>query len=154
MSSQYDYPLAISLIYRKIEIYLNKLFDDDGITAPQMLVLSYIVNMNNKGEEICGRTIESKFSLSNPAVTGILQRLELKGLIERTASHDDSRKKQIYSTAKAKDMLSIMEEHRKQALETLTSGIPEENLLITEQTLAAILNNVCHSIDDLDKTTH
>lgn len=48
--------------------------------------------------------IEKHFSLTNPTVTGIIQNLEKKGMIERVVNPEDSRSKVITITPKAEEM--------------------------------------------------
>lgn len=54
--------------------------------------------------------IENKFSMTNPTVTGIIQNLEKKNLVQREENPDDKRSKLLVLTPKARKMESTMYE--------------------------------------------
>ncbi len=83
---------------------LNELFKQHGLTASQGFVLIYLLKANKRHMEVTQRDIEKQFGISNPTVSGILDRLQSKGLIERIASQDDGRKKYIMLSEEAKKL--------------------------------------------------
>lgn len=72
------------------------------LTHTQFTTMKYIYQ--NAQTPIRQIDIERHFSLTNPTVTGILQNLEKKGMIERLQNPEDSRSKIIKATEKAEDM--------------------------------------------------
>lgn len=72
------------------------------LTHTQFTTMKYIYQ--NEQAQIRQIDIERHFSLTNPTVTGILQNLEKKGMIERFQNPEDSRSKLIKATQKAEDM--------------------------------------------------
>lgn len=84
MSGEYLYALVISQLSRRFECCINKALEDMNLTQSQLRVLLCIYeNEVNGGGRLFQKDIERVLMLSNPAVTGIVQRLESKGLIER-----------------------------------------------------------------------
>lgn len=103
------------------------------LTKSQRDVLGYL-HFTDK-EVVIQKDIEEHFHISNPTVTGILNRLEQKGFIERKHDPKDKRVRTIVLTQKEQDLhedtenqIRIMEskfsdalgeEKRKQLLEIL-----------------------------------
>lgn len=136
-----DYTRLIGKLARKIESKLNRQLEDIGITLPQLSVLLFVIDEDNR--RIFQRDIEKEFSLSNPAVTGVLQRLESKGLVERRVSSYDCRCKQICPTEDARSLKAMIEQKRESAIKELVSGISEDDLAAASRVLEAMLDNLC-----------
>ena len=64
-----------------------KIFEDIGITAPQAMVMGIL----SKEKRIKMTELSSKLCLSNSTVSGIVDRLEKQGMVERDRSKDDRR---------------------------------------------------------------
>lgn len=90
---------AISLDFDKLG---NQMLAPYNLTYPQFKTMKLIYM--NQPRTIRQIDIERHFSLTNPTVTGIIQNLEKKGLIERIINPEDSRSKVISITQKAKDI--------------------------------------------------
>ena len=88
---------------------LNKKFDRFDLTGAQMLTQ---------------RDLERILDISNPTLTGILNRLESKGLIVRVPCKHDARSKYIEVTDKAsgldKEIRKAFEESEKELLGSLS----------------------------------
>lgn len=76
----------------------NQILSKYDLTSSQFRVLKYLLNK----PELSVRQIDIErfFSMTNPTVTGILQNLEKKELIERVANPSDCRSKVIRLTKK------------------------------------------------------
>lgn len=90
---------VIKQIHYTFENLFNKEMEKYEITHSQMEILLYL--MFNQNKEINQKNIEEKFNLTNPTVTGLLNRLENKEFIKRTISKKDARFKTITVTEKA-----------------------------------------------------
>lgn len=68
---------------------MNKVFEDmtPGMTAPQGMVMGIL----SKEKTMKITELSSKLSLSNSTVSGIIDRLEKQGMVERKRSEDDRR---------------------------------------------------------------
>lgn len=71
-------------LFRQI---MRKVFDDTGITIPQSMVIGIL----SKEKTLKITELSSKLSLSNSTVSGIVDRLEKQGLVERKRSEQDKR---------------------------------------------------------------
>jgi DNA-binding MarR family transcriptional regulator len=77
---------------RTLRIEFHGLMQDSGFTFPQLSVIS-ILAKNGKQKV---SDISEKMGLSDSTVSGILDRLEQKGIIERRRNKEDRRVVKIY----------------------------------------------------------
>ena len=78
---------ALRRISQAIDVWSRELWHDFGLTAPQLATLREII----AGDNATPVTLASALHLSQPTVTGILHRLEQRGLIKRKRSTVDRR---------------------------------------------------------------
>jgi DNA-binding MarR family transcriptional regulator len=81
-----------------------------GVSAAQLAALMYIGQSPG-----CAHTdVGCALQLKKPAVTGLLQRMERNGLIERRQSEQDARRSELYATsaglAKSKEAKPYLQE--------------------------------------------
>ena len=98
----------IKQVYYMNQARLNAMFAEFDLTASQTFTLIYLFRARENGRVINQRVIEKDMDISNPTVTGILNRLEHKGLIERRVSAADARIKNIAVTEKALELDKIL----------------------------------------------
>ncbi len=83
----HDVLVALRRIIRAVDLQSKRVSKESGLTTPQVLILQSIQEL---GEVTTGR-ISNQVNLSQATVTTILDRLELRGLIERYRSTVDRR---------------------------------------------------------------
>ncbi|MCD6163115.1 MAG: MarR family transcriptional regulator [candidate division Zixibacteria bacterium] len=88
-------------IMRAIDLHSKKLIQEFKLTGPQLIVLKEIESNN----QISIGEIAKNISLSNATVTGIVNRLELRGLVKRIRHDSDRRKVIVLKTNKADSLL-------------------------------------------------
>ena len=98
---EYQVLVALRRIIRLIDIHSRKLVKYYGLTGPQLIVLQDI----SKNDEITPGHLANAVSLSQATVSGILERLEKRGLVSRRRSRSDRRRVLVRTTAKADQML-------------------------------------------------
>lgn len=91
----------IGLAARKLQRYYNAAYAKYGITVTQSYILFSLYVEN--GQNI--KTLAERLSLESPAVTGLVDRLEKEGMVERKDDPDDRRALRIFLTAKGKDLV-------------------------------------------------
>jgi DNA-binding MarR family transcriptional regulator len=79
--------IALRKIIQAIDLNSKKLEKRVGLTGPQLVILQEIA----RGEEVTPGEIARAVSLSQATVTGILERMEKRGLIARQRSRQDKR---------------------------------------------------------------
>ncbi len=94
--------VALRRIIRSIDMHSRTLSKFYGLTGPQLIVLQ---ELSKNGEITPGRLAKA-ISLSQATVTGILDRLEKRGLIKRRRSNTDRRRVWVSTTAQADHMLN------------------------------------------------
>ncbi|MDF9824091.1 MarR family transcriptional repressor of mepA [Breznakia sp. PF5-3] len=70
---------------------INNMLRSYGLTMSQVRVLRYLIRKEKENVLVNQRNIEDHMNISNPTLTGILNRLEAKQLIRRVASKEDAR---------------------------------------------------------------
>ncbi|MBX3172186.1 MAG: winged helix-turn-helix transcriptional regulator [Candidatus Eremiobacteraeota bacterium] len=78
---------SIRRIVRAIELYSHSLVSQVGLTSPQLSVLKSVARLSPATPTAIARQL----SLSQPTVSGILERLQGKNLVQRVATGGDKR---------------------------------------------------------------
>lgn len=120
---------------------LNHIFRAFGLTATQTFTLVFLFRAREEGKTVNQKDIEHEMDISNPTVTGILNRLEHKGLIERVADHRDARAKHIVVTAKALEYDRLLREKFREADEAMVAALTEEEADQLQEMLIRILKH-------------
>ena len=111
--------IAIRRIIQAIDLHSRYLVRQFGLTGPQLIVLQEI----SRREEVSAGEIAKAISLGQATVTGILERLENRGLIVRQRSNSDKRRVLVQATSASKQLLEKapppMQEHFIQKLTNL-----------------------------------
>ena len=148
LSSEQQIVAALRRIMRAVELHSRQLVEAIGLTGPQLATLQDASRLQPTSPSVIARAVH----LSQATVTGILQRLESRGLIERTRSETDRRSVQITVTTAGEDLLknapSLLQDHFREKLENLDEW---ERLLIlsTLDRVATLMG-----AEDMDASPH
>ncbi len=93
---------ALRRIIRAVDLHSRSLVQRCGLTGPQLLMLHRLASAG----EISIGELAVAVSLSQPTVTGILDRLERRGLVRRRRSPDDKRRVLVRTTPACKRLLA------------------------------------------------
>lgn len=93
---------SIRRIVRAIELYSHSLVNQVGLTSPQLSVLKSVDRLSPATPTAIARQL----SLSQPTVSGILERLQAKNLVARLASNGDKRMHSYALTETAREQLA------------------------------------------------
>ena len=118
----------------------NRDLDQFDLTLSQASTLMFL--HFNQDKEISQIDIQNKFNLTNPTVTGILKRLELKGFICRTTSSSDGRRNIIRLTEKSAQLEQLLAQGIANAENQMTNGFTEEEKDILISLLGRVLVNI------------
>lgn len=95
-----------SLVFDKIS---NQLLTPYDLTGSQFKIL--MVLYKSTPNSVRQADIETKFAMTNPTVTGLVQKLEVKDLVKRMPHPEDKRSKVLVLTDRAmamkEDMLTL-----------------------------------------------
>lgn len=89
-----DVLIAIRRIIQAVDIHSKHLVKQFGLTGPQLIILREI----SQAGEITASDISRAISLSQATVTGVLDRLEKRGYVERKQSSRDRRRTLVKTT--------------------------------------------------------
>lgn len=131
--------LLLKQIYFLNQTRLNAMFAQFDLTASQTFTLIHLFRMREEGRIINQRDIENELDISNPTVTGILNRLEAKGLIQRKTSTKDARMKHIRLTKKALELDKVLRKGFAENEKALVSCLNEEETKQLDEMLCRIL---------------
>lgn len=133
-------------IIRSINLESKKIEKELGISIPQLLVLKYLSDQNDY--RAFAKDIKGYINLNASTVSGIIFRLESKGLVAKMTKSNDKRATYIILTAKGADLLHksppTLQEKLSKRLKKLTPEQIEE-LDRNIELLTLILN-----VEDMD----
>lgn len=95
--------IKLRKIIRSINLESKKIEKELGISIPQLLTLQYLGEQKDYRDS--SKNIKTHLNLNASTVSGIISRLEIKGLVARLPNPEDKRASFITLTAKASDLL-------------------------------------------------
>jgi len=100
-----------------------------GITSSQGFLLGYLVRRQIAGDvPIFARDVERYFGVRHSSVSGVLQRMEQKGLIQLVPDSADRRCKRIVLTDAALDLREQIEKQIRLTEEKIFGGMTQEEI--------------------------
>lgn len=119
--------VSLRKITQAISLHSRDLSKRYGLTGPQLVILNDIANH----EALSVTELARSISLSQATVTDILNRLEKKGLVERTRDETDRRRVMIRTTATCRTILSQTPPALQETFVDRYTNLPEwEQLMI------------------------
>lgn len=109
---------------RTLRHEFHGLMQDSGFTFPQLSVIS-ILAKNGKQKV---SDISEKMGLSDSTVSGILDRLEQKGIIERKRNKDDRRVVKIYLSKGSQEICQEFHRKREEYFAHLLKELSEQEI--------------------------
>jgi DNA-binding MarR family transcriptional regulator len=129
---------ALRRIIRAIDLHSRELVQRYGLTGPQLVVLKELLSRAPRSVSELARVV----NLSQATVTGILDRLEKKSMIERLRSQVDRRKVLVSPTSTAEEALSgappLLQEHFTSAFDKLPDW-EQHQILSSLQRIVALM---------------
>lgn len=129
---------------------LNIVFQELGLTSSQAFTLIQVLKAYKKQQLICQKDIEQAMEISNPTVTGILNRLEQKELIKRVPGKHDARVRNIIVTEKALELDKELRRKFSEVENDVVSCFNEEEVQLFHQMLDRIVSTHDETVDDLN----
>jgi DNA-binding MarR family transcriptional regulator len=134
---------AIRRIMRAVDLYSRYLETAYGLTGPQLATLREAARLHGASASVLARAV----NLSQPTLTGILDRLERRGLVTRSRSGTDRRSVVITATNAGHAMLAtappLLQDHFRQELAKLQEW-EQTAMLATLQRVAAMMDAKVH----------
>ena len=131
--------VALRRITRAIDLHSKGLVNEVGLTAPQLATLLAVRRLH----PITVGALAKSVHLSQATMTGILNRLEKRGLVERARSGNDRRSVVIELTTKGDQLLddapSLLQDRFRRELLTLQEW-EQTQMLSTLQRIASMMD--------------
>jgi len=139
---------AIRQIIRAVDLHSRHLVNGHGMTGPQLAVLQEASRLGPTSPTSLAKAVH----LSQATVTGILQRLERRSLVQRQPSPDDRRSVLISITPQGAELLksspSLLQDRFRDALSSLREW-ERLQILATLQRVGELMD-----ADDIDAAPH
>ncbi len=94
---------AIRRIMRAVDLHSRRLAEEHGLTGPQLATLQAAASLGESSTGILARAVH----LSGPTVTGILDRLAKRGLVDRARDGQDRRSVTVTLTHSGQEVLAV-----------------------------------------------
>ncbi len=138
--------IKIRRIVRSINLESKKIQKDYGVSIPQVLCLEYLKKSPNY--QATQKTIRDHLKLNSSTVTGIISRLEKKGMLARLPKSGDRRTTVITLTSLGDSLLKETPDLLQQRLAQKLISASEDDLVFIGDALDKLVNML--EISDLD----
>ena len=133
-----DILIQIRQIVRSVNLESKRIEKEYGISIPQLLCLDFLGGKKNF--QASHKEIKDFLKLNASTVTGIISRLESKGLIARLPKRDDKRVSVIGITANGVKMLKDTPEPLHQQLSSKLKELSPEALIKLQTSFETIID--------------
>jgi len=114
---------ALRRIMRSMDISSRKLIAAHGLSIPQLLCLQHLREFGPLTSGALAKTM----ALSPPTVTGILDRLEMRGLLHRERRPEDKRRVVVALTQTGRDLVDATPSALEDQLALALADIPKQD---------------------------
>lgn len=137
MSTFHEESILLSLrkITRAIDLYSHKLAREYKITGPQIVCLRQL----HRQEASTPSELAKAMHLSQATVTGILDRLDARGLIVRERSREDRRKVIVILSDQGKEIAANAPSPLQERFAEKLAALPEENQAVINTILQQVV---------------
>ncbi len=118
-----DIVLALRRIMRSMDIASRQLISKYGITTPQLICLQHMLEHGPMTTGMLAQAV----SLSPATVTGILDRMERRGLVTRERRPEDKRRVLVAITESGRGAAEAAPSYLAERLSHALEGLPEDD---------------------------
>lgn len=129
-----DIFMDLRRIMRAMDVYSRQLSDSHGLTGPQMLCLREIAQQGS----LTTGTLALAVALSPATLTGILDRLEMRGLVSRERRPEDKRRVVVSLTAHGRQMAQELPSPIQERFGAKLASLPAEEQAAIRRALANV----------------
>jgi DNA-binding MarR family transcriptional regulator len=132
-----DILIQIRKIVRSINLESKKIQKEYGVSIPQVLCLNYLHESPNF--QATQKELKRFLNLNSSTVSGIIRRLEKKGLVARLPKSGDKRVVNIALTSSGDDLIASMPSLLHEQLSTKLETLQESELSLLEESLQKLV---------------
>ncbi|WP_415966981.1 MarR family winged helix-turn-helix transcriptional regulator [Faecalitalea cylindroides] len=137
---KYGYGFYFRCIQSQLEKAMNEQLKEFDLTKSQLDILRFLKYV--KKDRVNQKDIEEFFHISNPTVTGLLNRMEQKGYVVRIHSPDDKRIRYIQITDKVEDIDKKIKKHIDYSEGVIAKDLSQEERNLLFKLLAKVKDNL------------
>lgn len=135
-----DILLLIKFLSKTLDADFDRRLSDYGLTATQGRALFFITRKTDvKKETVHQNDIEKKFGLSKSTVSGLIDRLVKKGLVERKT---ESRYVELIPTNEGISIVNHFHDNRQLLIKKLTKGLSDKEVEVMKENIKLLTKNV------------
>jgi DNA-binding MarR family transcriptional regulator len=132
-----DILISLRKILRSVNIESKRIEKKHGLSVPQYLCLAFLVK--RPGYKATLKEVKEHLVLNASTVTGIVARLEKKGLAVKLPNNGDRRSSDIVLTALGKDSIEAIPTLFHEKLSLKLKNLPKDELLELQNSLDLIV---------------
>ena len=144
--NEIDVGKFVKIINNMLDSKVNRDFRKWDLTCSQHAIIAYL--FDHKSVETTQRDLEETFSLKNPTVTGLLNLLEKKGMIQRVTNPKDRRSNIIKLTDKSLSLEKQLTASRKMAEDAILKGFTPDEKQQLESFMRRLMDNIQNFFND------
>ena len=137
-------PFRFGFLVHDVSRMRRTLFDDvmrsRNVTRSQWSVLATLSRVGRDG--MMQVDLARHMDVGKVTIGGLIDRLEATGLVERRLDTTDRRARRVFITDKGFEVISEMQKAGNKLNKSILAGVSEEDLRITEETLAKVKSNI------------
>lgn len=130
------------VINNMIRRRINESLKSEDLTKVQFEVMLFLYQSEQSNQTVIQRDLENHFRISNPSVSNLISRLELKELVERTPDECDRRRRAVVLSSKGQKLLDSTHREIHAFESAMLEGFSKEELDEGLQFLRRILKNL------------
>lgn len=134
----------ISIIYRQLNLFLNRELVGTGITAMELMYLSSLY----QNDGVMQDDLVQENCIDKAATARAIQGMEKKGLVTRRTSSTDNRAKIVCLTQKANTYIAFIRQIEQKWIDEIEKELTEEEL----KTFTHVLSVVTQKAKEINQT--
>ena len=138
--------IKIRRIVRSINLESKKIQKDYGVSIPQILCLEYL--KKEPHYQATQKDIRAHLNLNSSTITGIIGRLEKKGMLAKLPKSGDKRVTTIALTSAGYELLNNMPDLLQQRLALKLKKVDDSNIIKINEALDVLVQML--EIEDVD----
>lgn len=138
--NEIDIGKFVKIINNMLDSKANRDFRKWDLTCSQHAIIAYL--FDHQSVETTQRDLEETFSLKNPTVTGLLNLLENKGMIQRVTNPKDRRSNIIKLTEKSLALEKQLTASRKMAEDAILKGFTSDEKQLMGSFMIRLMDNI------------
>jgi len=138
---EFRFGKAVQMVANRFRRLGDENLSNHDISISQLRILGYLARFGEE-RDVYQKDLEEEFGVRRSSVTGILQNMEKRGLLARTASDHDARVKKVLLTEKGKALDAELRSYIRSLEDALMDGVSREEREVLQRALVKMLYNL------------